>query len=120
MVRLERAYDKAGRGGGKRYLVERLWPRGVKKTALRMDAWLKDAAPSTELRKWFGHEPKKWKEFQRRYRKELDGNPEAVNEILEAARKGDVTLIYSAHDEEHNNAVALKQYVDEKLKWRNV
>ncbi|HZS72604.1 MAG TPA: DUF488 domain-containing protein [Candidatus Acidoferrum sp.] len=116
MIRLKRVYEKAGRGDGKRYLVERLWPRGVKKEALRMDGWLKDAAPSTKLRKWFGHDPKKWEEFKRRYRKELDANPEGVRQILEAMRKGDVTLIYSSRDAEHNNAVALGQYLEERSK----
>jgi len=116
MIRLKRVYEKAGREDGKRYLVERLWPRGVKKEALRMDGWLKDAAPSTKLRKWFGHDPKKWEEFKRRYRKELDANPEGVRQILEAMRKGDVTLIYSSHDAEHNNAVALGQYLEERSK----
>ncbi len=116
MIRLKRVYEKAGRGDGKRYLVERLWPRGVKKEALRMDGWVKDAAPSTKLRKWFGHDPKKWEEFKRRYRKELDANPEGVRQILEAMRKGDVTLIYSSRDAEHNNAVALEQYLEERSK----
>jgi uncharacterized protein YeaO (DUF488 family) len=116
MIRLKRVYEKAGREDGKRYLVERLWPRGVKKEALRMDGWVKDAAPSTKLRKWFGHDPKKWEEFKRRYRKELDANPEGVRQILEAMRKGDVTLIYSSHDAEHNNAVALEQYLEERSK----
>ena len=81
-----------------------------------MDGWLKDAAPSTKLRKWFGHDPKKWEEFKRRYRKELDANPEGVRQILEAMRKGDVTLIYSSRDAEHNNAVALGQYLEERSK----
>jgi uncharacterized protein YeaO (DUF488 family) len=116
MIRLKRVYEEAGREDGKRYLVERLWPRGVKKEALRMDGWVKDAAPSTKLRKWFGHDPKKWEEFKRRYRKELDANPEGVRQILEAMRKGDVTLIYSSRDAEHNNAVALEQYLEERSK----
>ena len=119
MIRLKRVYERAGREDGKRYLVERLWPRGVKKEALRMDGWMKDAAPSTKLRKWFGHDPKKWEEFKRRYRKELDANPEGVRQILEAMRKGDVTLIYSSHDAEHNNAVALEQYLEERSKRLN-
>jgi uncharacterized protein YeaO (DUF488 family) len=119
MIRLKRVYEKAGREDGKRYLVERLWPRGVKKEALRMDGWMKDAAPSTKLRKWFGHDPKKWEEFKRRYRKELEVNSEGVKQILEAMRKGDVTLIYSSHDAEHNNAVALEQYLEERSKRLN-
>jgi uncharacterized protein YeaO (DUF488 family) len=119
MIRLKRVYERAGREDGKRYLVERLWPRGVKKEALRMDGWMKDAAPSTKLRKWFGHDPKKWEEFKRRYRKELEVNSEGVKQILEAMRKGDVTLIYSSHDAEHNNAVALEQYLEERSKRLN-
>jgi uncharacterized protein YeaO (DUF488 family) len=91
--------------------VERLWPRGVKKTDLRLDAWLKDVAPSTELRQWFSHDPKKWSEFQRRYFAELDSHPEACEPIRSAARHGSVTLIYSSHDTGHNNAVVLKQYL---------
>jgi uncharacterized protein YeaO (DUF488 family) len=115
LVRLKRVYEPASSSDGARLLVERLWPRGVKKAALSIDAWLKDVAPSTSLRQWFSHAPKKWAEFQRRYRRELDANQEALRPILSAAKKGDVTLLYSSHDTVHNNAVALKQYVEEKL-----
>ena len=114
MIHLKRAYDQRGRGGGKRYLVDRIWPRGVKKEALRLDGWFKDVAPSTGLRKWFGHDEKKWEEFNHRYRKELESHPEALDELRTAAREGDVTLVYSAHDPEHNNAVALKEYLQGK------
>jgi uncharacterized protein YeaO (DUF488 family) len=114
MIRLKRAYEPASSSDGTRYLVERLWPRGVKKTALHIDAWLKDVAPSTALRQWFNHDPEKWVEFKRRYRRELDANWEALRPILSAAGKGDVTLVYSSHDATHNNAVALKGYVEEK------
>ena len=111
MIRLKRAYDPVSRGDGTRFLVERLWPRGVEKAALRLDAWLKDAGPSTELRKWFSHDPAKWAEFRRRYFRELDARPEAWEPIASAARRGTVTLIYSSHDTQHNNAVALQEYV---------
>lgn len=87
----------------------------MKKAALHLDAWLKDVAPSAALRQWFKHDPAKWEEFQRRYRRELDANPDALRPILDAARAGTVTLVYSSHDTEHNNAVALKAYVEEKL-----
>ena len=115
MIRLKRAYEPAAPEDGTRFLVERLWPRGVKKDALRLDAWLKDVAPSTKLRQWFGHDPAKWSEFQRRYRTELHANPGALAPILKAARRGRVTLVYSSHDQEHNNAVALKAYVESRL-----
>jgi len=112
MFALKRAYEKAGPDDGARFLVERLWPRGVKKTDLRIDGWLKDIAPSDKLRRWFGHDPKKWAEFRRRYFAELDSRPEAWEQIQAAARHGRVTLVYSAHDIEHNNAVALKEYLE--------
>lgn len=115
MILLKRVYEPASSADGTRFLVERLWPRGMKKSALRIHAWLKDVAPSTALRQWFNHDPKKWKEFQRRYRGELDANPDAVHTILDKARRGRVTLVYSSHDAEHNNAVALKEYLNEKL-----
>ena len=116
MIQLKRAYDPASKEDGVRYLVERLWPRGIKKIDLVMDAWLKNVAPSTDLRKWFSHDPEKWTEFQRRYTAELDANPESWKPILEAARHGKVTLIYSAHDTEHNSALLLKTYLDKKLR----
>jgi uncharacterized protein YeaO (DUF488 family) len=115
MITLKRAYEPVAREDGTRFLVERLWPRGVRKDALRLDAWLKDVAPSTKLRQWFGHDPEKWPEFQRRYRAELDRNTEALEPILQAARRGRVTLIYSSHDQEHNNAVVLKTYIETRL-----
>ena len=111
MIALKRAYEKPEPDDGIRFLVERLWPRGIKKTELRIDGWLKDAAPSNELRRWFAHDPEKWEEFQRRYFAELDAQAEALKPIRDAARHGRVTLIYSAHDTEHNNALALKRYL---------
>jgi uncharacterized protein YeaO (DUF488 family) len=116
MIRLERAYDSPGDADGTRFLVERLWPRGVKKASLPLDGWLKEVAPSTELRKWFSHDPAKWDEFRRRYFAELKAHPEAWKSILEAARHGTVTLIYSSHDTEHNNAVALEEFLKPHLR----
>jgi len=95
--------------------VERLWPRGLKKDALKLDGWLKDAAPSDGLRRWFGHDPAKWAEFKARYFAELEARPEAWRPLLEAARAGDVTLLFSARDAEHNNAVALKEFLEVRL-----
>lgn len=115
MIRLKRVYEEESPEDGVRYLVERLWPRGIRKDALRLDAWLKDAAPSTELRKWFSHDPAKWQEFQRRYVAELDRAPDAWAPILDAARHGAVTLLYSSRDTEHNNPVVLKNYIERKL-----
>jgi uncharacterized protein YeaO (DUF488 family) len=111
MIMLKRAYDPRSRSDGTRFLVERLWPRGVAKEKLQIEAWLKDVAPSTELRTWFGHDPDKWDEFRKRYRGELDSHPEAWQPIVAAARRGPVTLVYSSHDERHNNALALKEYL---------
>ncbi len=115
MIRVERVYDLKQRGAGAYFLVDRLWPRGVRKEALPLDGWLKDVAPSDKLRTWFAHDPKKWAEFQRRYFAELDRNPEAWRPLLEAARSGTVTLLFGAKDVERNNAVALKSYLDAKL-----
>lgn len=112
MIKLKRVYDTRTFDDGVCYLVERLWPRGIKKTSLHLDGWLRDAAPSTELRKWFSHDPRKWNEFRRRYFAELDRTTEAWEPIRLAARKGTVTLLYSSHDTEHNNAVALREYID--------
>ena len=115
MITLKRAYDPASRTDGARFLVERLWPRGVAKTDLRINAWLKEAGPSTELRKWFSHDPVKWTEFRRRYFRELDSRPEAWQPIVSAARRHrTITLVYSSHDRQHNNAVALLEYVHMK------
>lgn len=111
MIQLKRVYEAADPDDGARFLVERLWPRGIRKDALHFDAWLKDVAPSTELRQWFNHDPEKWQAFQKKYFAELAANPEAAAPIRKAARKGTVTLLYSSHDTEHNNAVALKAYL---------
>jgi uncharacterized protein YeaO (DUF488 family) len=114
MLKLKRAYEPAEPADGQRLLVERLWPRGVTKAALAADAWVKEAAPSTELRKWFGHRPERWDEFRRRYRAELAANPAAWQPILDAAKRGPVTLLYSAHDTEHNGALVLREYLTER------
>ncbi|HKW18431.1 MAG TPA: DUF488 domain-containing protein [Terriglobales bacterium] len=114
MLKLKRAYEAPSRDDGKRFLVERLWPRGVKKDVLQLDAWLKDVAPSPELRKWYSHDASKWAEFQKRYRAELDHNPEAWNSILKVTQQGTVTLVYAAHDTEHNSAAVLRNYLEEQ------
>ena len=118
MLKLKRAYDPVASDDGTRVLVERLWPRGLSKTKLKLDAWLKDVGPTTELRRWFSHDPEKWPRFRERYFRELDSRPESWRPILSAARGHAVTLIYSSHDEEHNNAVALKEYLQAKTRRR--
>jgi uncharacterized protein YeaO (DUF488 family) len=114
MIKLKRAYDPAARSDGSRYLVDRLWPRGVTKDKLHIEGWLKSASPSNDLRHWYGHEPGKWKEFQRRYAAELDQDPMAWQTLLRAAQAGDITLVYSARNTDRNNAVALKAYLERK------
>jgi uncharacterized protein YeaO (DUF488 family) len=116
VIRIKRAYEAPARTDGRRILVERLWPRGMKKEALAADAWMKEVAPSTQLRKWFGHRPERWQEFRRRYRAELKANPSAWIPILEAAGTGTVTLLYSAHDTVHSGAVVLRDYLQEATK----
>ena len=115
MLKTKRVYESAEVSDGVRFLVDRLWPRGIKKEKLEMKAWLKDVAPSPNLRKWFAHDPAKWEEFQKRYRAELESNPEAWKPILEAVKQGDVTLLYSARDTEHNSAVLLKSFLEEQM-----
>lgn len=114
-IALKRAYDPPARADGTRFLVERLWPRALSKEALTIDAWVKEAGPSTELRKWFAHDPAKWASFRAKYFRELDSRPEAWQPILDAARRGNVTLVYSSRDTLHNNAVALRQYLAPKV-----
>jgi uncharacterized protein YeaO (DUF488 family) len=114
VIRLKRAYEPAADDDGARFLVERLWPRGVRKSSLKLDGWLKDVAPSTGLRKWFGHDSAKWAEFRRRYFAELKTHDVTVRLLLRAARKGRVTLVFSSHDAEHNNAVALRDYLEKR------
>ena len=115
MIRVKRAYAPVERSDGRRFLVDHLWPRGVKKESLGVEAWIKALSPSNGLRRWFGHDPAKWAEFQRRYFAELENAPESWQPLLEAAQAGDITLVFSAKDVEHNNAVALKSYLERKL-----
>jgi uncharacterized protein YeaO (DUF488 family) len=120
MIRLKRVYDAPDDADKTRFLVERLWPRGVKKSSLPIAAWLKDVAPSTELRKWFSHDPARWEKFRSRYFAELESRPEAWQPLADAARKGTITLIYSSHDTEHNNAVALRDFLTAKLSHKRI
>jgi uncharacterized protein YeaO (DUF488 family) len=120
MIRTKRTYDPPGPADGKRFLVERLWPRGMRKDHLAMDAWLKEVAPSAKLRQWFGHKPERWDEFRRRYEKELDANPDAWSPILDASREHAVTLLYSARDTERNGAVVLRDYVSARKRSRKL
>lgn len=119
MIRIKRVYEPAARGDGHRFLVERLWPRGMRKEAVPLEAWLKDVAPSTPLRKWFDHRVERWVEFQKRYRRELAAHREAWLPLLQAGEQGTVTLLYSAHDLEHNAAVVLRGYLEKKLSARS-
>ena len=114
MVKLKRAYEAASRGDGHRVLVERLWPRGIRKEALALDEWRKEVAPSGELRKWFNHDPKRWSEFKLRYLKELKATAasEQLHALANRAAGGTLTLVFSSHDTEHNNAVVLRGLIE--------
>lgn len=112
---IRRVYDAPGNNEGLRILVDGMWPRGISKAGANIDEWLKDIAPSAGLRKWFAHDPDKWPEFLERYSRELDANPEPVERLLEMIRRGPVTLVYAARDTEHNNAVALRAYLEARL-----
>ena len=114
MLRIKRTYDPPARGDGRRILVERLWPRGMTKEAVAADAWMKEVAPSGRLRQWFSHQVARWQEFRRRYGEELDANPGAWQPILDAEKRGTVTLLYSARDVLHNGAVVLRDYLLER------
>ena len=114
-IQIRRVYDPPATEDGARLLVDRLWPRGVAKEKLQLAGWLKEAAPSDSLRQWFDHAPARWKEFLRRYKAELEANPRAWQPILQAARGGRVTLLFAAKDADHNNAIALKAFLDRKL-----
>ncbi len=111
VIKVKRIYEAADPKDGVRILVDRVWPRGMTKEAARIDVWLRDVAPSTPLRKWFGHDPALWNEFRKRYFAELDQNIGLVEEILDNAAKKSVTLLFGAKEQEHNNAVALKEYL---------
>lgn len=110
-VRIKRAYEPPSGDDGMRVLVDRLWPRGLPKTRAAVDLWLKDLAPSVRLRRWFNHDPTRWTEFKQRYADELDAKKAAVAALLGAARRGNVTLLFGARDEKHNNATALLAYL---------
>ena len=118
-IRTKRVYEPASPQDGFRVLVDRVWPRGMTKAQVQTDLWLKDAAPSTALRKWFGHDQPKWQEFKNRYYRELDDKPEAVKKLHAAARKECLTLLYSARDTQYNQAAALRQYLLLQSKLRN-
>jgi uncharacterized protein YeaO (DUF488 family) len=111
---MKRVYDGLSSGDGARFLVDRMWPRGIKKSALSSVTWLRDVAPSAPLRKWFAHDPAKWPEFQKRYQAELQKNSTACKPLLEAIQKGDVTLLFAAKDQEINNATVLKKFLEKK------
>jgi uncharacterized protein YeaO (DUF488 family) len=113
-IHIRRAYEAPASTDGRRFLVDRVWPRGRRKEDLRVEAWCKDVAPSTELRRWFGHQPERWEEFQRLYFEELDRNPHAWMPLLRAAQEGPITLVYGARDTERNQAVALTRYLVER------
>jgi uncharacterized protein YeaO (DUF488 family) len=115
MIQIKRVYEPVEPEDGVRVLIDRLWPRGIGKKELRLDSWYKDVAPSSRLRKWFGHDPARWNEFKQYYFAELDSNPGSWMPLIELARSEDVTLLYSAKDKGQNNAVTLKDYLESKL-----
>lgn len=121
-IEVRRVYDSDVRDGsalrGATFLVDGMWPRGVRKDELELDGWLKDAAPSSDLRRWFGHRADRWETFRQRYREELDGAGDALAPLFEAVRRGPVTLLYAAKDTERNNAVVLREYVRDRLRRR--
>jgi len=110
-VRLKRAYEPPEKKDGARILVDRLWPRGVSKEEAQLDEWIKEIAPSAELRTWFGHDPRRWDEFRERYRAELAEHPETLKDLRRRAREGPITLVYSARDEVHNDAIVLRNVI---------
>ena len=116
MIRIKRVFEAAAPEDGRRFLVDRLWPRGMSKAALKADNWHHEVAPSDGLRRWFNHSPEKWPEFRKRYSAELNANPEAWAPLLEAARQGYVTLVYAASDLDHNNAIVLRDYLMARLR----
>lgn len=114
-VKTKRVYEPAADSDGQRVLVDRVWPRGVSKDDAELTDWRKELAPSTDLRKWFGHRPERWAEFKKRYARELDVQDEALNELADRAEKGNLTLVYAAKDEEHNNAEALREMLERRV-----
>ena len=115
MIHVKRVYEPPAPAEGARWLVDRLWPRGLRRDDLRLDGWAREAAPSDALRQWYGHDPDKWEEFRRRYAAELDAHPEAWQPLLLAARQGDVSLLFSSRELERNNAHALQEYLERRL-----
>ncbi|MGE5589276.1 MAG: DUF488 domain-containing protein [Bacillota bacterium] len=115
MIRVKRVYEPPDADDGLRFLVERLWPRGMSKDALALTAWLRDVSPSPALRRWYGHDPERWDEFQRRYRAELEAEPDAWGPLLKDCRQGNVTLLYSARDTQRNSALLLKEFLEARL-----
>jgi uncharacterized protein YeaO (DUF488 family) len=121
MVALKRAYDPFDEADGRRVLVDRLWPRGLRKNAAHLDLWLKDIAPSDELRRWFGHDPKRWSQFRLRYRKELQAQlaEDILNDLAKRAQKGALTLVYAARDQVHNGAIVLRELIEQRAGGRS-
>jgi uncharacterized protein YeaO (DUF488 family) len=117
-VKLKRAYEPSAADDGTRILIDRLWPRGVRKADAAIDQWIKDIAPSTALRKWFDHDPARWQEFRRRYAVEIHEHPEQISRLRALARQGPITLVFSAHDEVHNDAVALRDFLLKRQRKR--
>ena len=115
MIRIQRVYDKQPDDDSLRFLVDRIWPRGIKKSDLKLDGWLKDIAPTQNLRNWFKHDPAKWNEFKQRYTAELNANPDAWRPLLTQAKTKNITLLYGARDKEHNNALVLMEFMKAKL-----
>jgi uncharacterized protein YeaO (DUF488 family) len=116
MINVKRVYSPASTEDGQRFLVDRLWPRGIKKEELKLQAWYKEVAPSDDLRHWYGHDPDKWCEFNKRYFDELDANSPAWHPLVDAARQGNITLLFSTTELELNNAVSLRAYLEQQLK----
>ncbi len=112
MIKIKRIYDPPSKDDGKRILVDRLWPRGIRREDAKIDEWLKDIAPSDELRKWFSHEPSKWQEFKSRYKKELKDKSDLIERLRSESKSGTITLLFAAKDMEHNNAVVLKEVIE--------
>lgn len=115
MILIQRAYDQPTGPAGSRFLVDRLWPRGIRKADLALDGWLKETAPSNELRRWYHDNPGQWDAFRQRYFAELDAHPGVWQPLLDAARKGDLVLVYSSRETDHNNATALKEFLEARL-----
>jgi uncharacterized protein YeaO (DUF488 family) len=115
MLQLKRAYEPAARTDGRRILVDRLWPRGLSKERVAIDDWMKELAPSAQLRRWFAHDPKKWPEFERRYKRELKAHADLIRQLASSARRGRVTLVFGARDEQHNDAVVLAAIIRRRM-----